>query len=119
MTIFKVGNLEDFFSSVTETAREIDKGEKVTPKHTIWIDPQDLTSLLQPTFKFIRKHKRVYFSELSQALHRSHRCLNKDLSVLLKYELIHIHNELNSKHRKERVIESTLHNEQIELRIIM
>ncbi len=119
MKEIRIGGLEDFFASVTETAREIDQGKMVTHKHTIWVEPQDLAYLLQPTLKAIREHKRVYFSVLSQELHKSSHSLKKDLDILSKYELISIYSEINDKHRRERVIESNVQSEQLELRTIV
>ncbi len=119
MKEIRVGSLEDFFASVTETAREIDQGKTVTPKYTTWVEPQDLACLLQPTLKAIRQHKRVYFSVLSRELHKNARSLKKDLDILSKYELISIHSEINAKHRRERVIESNFQSEQLEFRALV
>ena len=37
----KLGKLSNFFASARETAREIDAGRKVTPRSTIWFDPDE------------------------------------------------------------------------------
>ena len=38
----KSGTLSDFFTSAKETAKQIDRGERVEPKQIIWVDPKDL-----------------------------------------------------------------------------
>ncbi len=34
----KSGSLSDFFESAKETAREIDRGEPITPKRVAWVE---------------------------------------------------------------------------------
>ncbi|MGB9499488.1 MAG: hypothetical protein ACKVE4_07005 [Dissulfuribacterales bacterium] len=71
----KAGSISDFFSSAKETAKEIDEGRKVTPKNIIWTDPIDLMAILKPErtqlVKYLRKKRRVFFSELMTAMHRT------------------------------------------------
>jgi predicted transcriptional regulator len=120
MTIeIKSGTLSDFFASAKETAREIDKGKKLTKKNIIWVDPEDLILLLKPErtnlVRYLRKEKKVVFSELMQVLNRSPVSLNNDLKILSKYDLIHISTE--NKHGVHKVIESSFGNEKIEFRV--
>ena len=117
----KAGTLNEFFASAKETAREIDQGKKLTSKNTVWVDSKDLMLLLKPErtnlVKYLRKEKKVVFSKLMNAMHRSPVSLNNDLKILSKYELIHISKESNPGHGVNKVIESSLGNEKIEFRV--
>ena len=70
MKTLKAGTTKDFFSSVRETAREIDEGKSVTPKNTIWIEPEVLLELLKinttDVIKTIRNSSRVTYAELQK-----------------------------------------------------
>ena len=117
----KTGTLSDFFSSAKETAREIDDGKRLTRKNTIWVDPKDLMLLLKPErtnlVKYLRKEKKVIFSELMSAMKRSPVSLNNDLKILSKYDLVRITRETNPGHGVHKVIESSVGNEKIEFRV--
>ncbi len=117
----KAGTLNEFFASAKETAIEIDQGKKLTSKNTVWVDSKDLMLLLKPErtnlVKYLRKEKKVVFSKLMNAMHRSPVSLNNDLKILSKYELIHISKESNPGHGVNKVIESSLGNEKIEFRV--
>jgi predicted transcriptional regulator len=117
----KAGTLSDFFSSAKETAREIDNGKRLTRKNTIWVDPKDLMLLLKPErtnlVKYLRKEKKVIFTELMSAMKRSPVSLNNDLKILSKYDLVHITRETNPGHGVHKVIESSVGNEKIEFRV--
>ncbi len=116
----KSGALSDFFSSAKKTAKEIDDGRRVTRKNTIWAEPEDLVLLLKPErtklVRFLRKKKRVIFTELMQAMHRTPISLNNDLKILAKFQLIRIYKEPNPGHGVHKVIESAYGNEKIEFR---
>ena len=116
----KTGSISDFFSSAKETAKEIDEGRKVTPKNTIWVDPIDLMAILKPErtqlVQYLRKKRRVVFSELMSDMHRTPVSLNNDLKILSKYQLVKIFKESNSGHGVHKVIESTFGNEKIEFK---
>ncbi|HIO93277.1 MAG TPA: HTH domain-containing protein [Leucothrix mucor] len=117
----KSGTLSDFFASAKETAREIDQGTNLTKKNTIWVDPHDLMLLLKPErtslIKYLRKEKKVIFSELMDAMKRSPVSLNNDLKILSRYNLVRITKEKNPGHGVYKVIESSLGNEKIEFRV--
>ena len=117
----KTGTLSDFFSSAKETAREIDNGKRLTRKNTIWVDPKDLMLLLKPErtnlVKYLRKEKKVIFTELMSAMKRSPVSLNNDLKILSKYDLVRITRETNPGHGVHKVIESSVGNEKIEFRV--
>ncbi len=117
----KAGTLSDFFSSAKETAREIDSGKRLTRKNTIWVDPKDLMLLLKPErtslVKYLRKEKKVVFSELMSAMKRSPVSLNNDLRILSKYDLVRITRETNPGHGVHKVIESGVGSEKIEFRV--
>lgn len=116
----KAGTISDFFSSAKETAKEIDEGRKVTKKNIIWVDPIDLMAILKPErtkiVQYLRKKRRVFFSELISDMHRSPVSLNNDLKILSKYQLVKIFKESNSGHGVHKVIESTFGNEKIEFK---
>jgi len=116
----KAGTLSDFFASAKETAKEIDHGEKITPKNTIWVDAKDLMLLLKPErtnlVKYLRKEKKAVFSHLAKALNRSPVSLNNDLNILAKYHLVTISKETNPGHGVCKVITSNL-DDKIEFRV--
>ena len=118
-TNIKSGTLSDFFDSARETAREIDAGEKTTPKNTIWVDSNDFRDLLKKDrtdlIQFLRQNNRITFSELMQAMGRSPASLNKDLGILSKYKLVRIFKEPNPGHGVRKVIESTFDDEPIRI----
>ena len=114
----KAGSMSDFFASAKETAKEIDKGRKVTKKNIIWVDPIDLMAILKPErtkiVQYLRKKRRVLFSELMSDMRRTPVSLNNDLKILSKYQLVKIFKEPNPGHGVHKVIESTFGNEKIE-----
>ena len=87
----KSGSLSDFFSSAKETAREIDEKIKVTKKNIIWVEPADMMAILKPErtkiVQFLRKKRRVFFSELMSEMQRTPVSLNKDLKMLSKSKM--------------------------------
>ena len=117
----KSGSLSDFFSSAKETAKEIDRGEAVTRKNTVWVDAKDLMLLLKPErtnlVKFLRKEKSIVFSNLAKTMKRSPVSLNHDLEILSKYGLVTITKKTNPGHGICKVIESNLDNNKIEFRV--
>lgn len=121
MTVeLKAGSISDFFASAKETAKEIDEKKKVTPKNVIWVDPIDLMAILKPErtriVQFLRKRRKVFFSELMSEMHRTPVSLNNDLRILSKYQLVKIFKEPNPGHGIHKVIESTFGNEKIEFK---
>ena len=116
----KAGSISDFFASAKETAREIDQGKRVTAKNTIWMEPVDLMYILKPErtklVRYLRKKKRVIFSELMSEMNRTPVSLNNDLKLLSRYQLVNIFKEKNPGHGLHKVIESTFGNEKIECR---
>jgi len=121
MTVkLKAGSISDFFASAKETAKEIDEKKKITKKNIIWVDPIDLMAILKPErtriVQFLRKRKKVFFSELMSEMHRTPVSLNNDLKILSKYQLVKIFKEPNPGHGIHKVIESTFGNEKIEFK---
>lgn len=116
----KAGSISDFFASAKETAKEIDEGRKVTKKNIIWVDPIDLMAILKPErtkiVQYLRKKRRVFFSDLMTDMRRTPVSLNNDLKILSKYQLVKIFKEPNPGHGVHKVIESTFGNEKIEFR---
>lgn len=124
MTIeIKSGGLSDFFVSTKETAKEIDEERKLTPKNTIWVDPSDLMAILKPErtklIQYLRKKKKVMFSELMSAMQRTPVSLNNDLKILSQYQLVKIFKEPNSGHGVHKVIEATFGDEKIEFKAVI
>ena len=119
MTIeIKKGNISDFFVSAKETAKEIDEGKKVTRKNTIWVEPKDLMNLLKPErtrlIKYLRGKKRIVFNDLVNEINRTAVSLDRDLSLLSKYQLIRIYKEPNPGHGIHKVIELMFRNQKIQ-----
>ena len=116
----KAGSISDFFASAKETAKEIDEKTKVTRKNIIWVDPIDLMAILKPErtkiVQYLRKKRRVFFSELLSDMNRTPVSLNNDLKILSKYQLVKIFKESNPGHGVHKVIESTFGNEKIEFK---
>jgi len=116
----KAGSISDFFASAKKTAKEIDEGRKVTKKNIIWVDPFDLMAILKPErtrlVQYLRKKRRVFFSELMSEMQRTPVSLNNDLKILSKYQLVKIFKEPNPGHGVHKVIESTFGNEKIEFK---
>ncbi len=114
------GTLDDFFGSALETATEIDKNLRVTSKHTIWMELDDLGKILKPSrtalIKYLRAKKSVYYSVVLDDLKKSPSSLNKDLELLAKYELINIFKEVNSGHGVKKVIRPLYADEELEFK---
>jgi len=124
MTIeIRSGTLDDFFTSAKETAKKIDAGNRIVPKHTIWMDAKDLMLLLKPErtalVKLFRKEKHIVFSHLVKKLNRSPASLNNDLKILSKYDLIRITKEPNPGHGVNKVIYANFGDEKLEFRVEM
>ena len=70
MVTIKNGTIEDFFDSALQTAEEIDRHKKVTPKHTIWMETEDLLKILAPQrrklIKYLKDKKEVYYSVIAR-----------------------------------------------------
>jgi len=120
MVEIKNGSIEDFFTSAEATANEIDNGLKVTPKHTIWMETEDLLNILKPArtkvIQYLKTKTEVYYSVMLDELKKSPSSLNRDLELLSKYQLIDISKEVNSGHGIKKVIRPLYRNEQLEFR---
>ena len=123
MIEIKNGSMEDFFDSAMLTAKQIDNNEKITPKHTIWMETEDLLKILKPQrtilIKYLKNKTKVYYSDLIDELKKSPSSLNKDLDILLKYQLIDVQKEPNFGHGIRKIIKPLYANEQIEFRAIV
>ena len=120
MVSIKNGTIDDFFDSAIETARQMDRGGKVTPKHTIWMETEDMLDLLKPQRTKLKSHlknkTKVYYSTLLKELNKSPSSLNRDLELLSKYQLIDIQKEPNPGHGTRKVIKPLYPNEELEFR---
>ncbi len=124
MTVeLKAGTLSNFFASAKETAKEIDAEQRLTPKNIIWIAPSDLIVILKPErtklIQYLRKKKKVVYSELMSAMERTPVSLNNDLKILSQYQLVKIFKEPNPGHGVHKVIESTFGDEKIEFKAVI
>jgi len=123
MITIQNGTIDDFFDSAMETAKQIDNNEKLTPKHTIWMETEDLLSILKPQrtklIQYLRNKTKVYYSSLLHELKKSPASLNKDLDLLLKYQLIDILKEPNNGHGIKKVIKPLYTNESIEFKAVV
>ena len=123
MITIQNGTIDDFFDSAIQTAKQIDNNEKVTPKHTIWMETEDLLRILKPQrtklIQYLRNKTKVYYSSLLHELKKSPASLNKDLDLLLKYQLIDILKEPNNGHGIKKVIKPLYTNESIEFKAVV
>ena len=114
------GTVEDFFDSAMQTAKQIDDHKKVTPKHTIWMETNDLLNILKPQrtqlIQYLKNKTKVYYSVILEELQKSPSSLNKDLELLSKYQLIDVQKEPNAGHGIRKIIKPLYLNEQIEFR---
>ncbi len=108
MVKIKSGGAKEFFKSALETAREIDRGNHVTAKHTIFVEADDLAALLKAErrelIQFLRGQKKVLFPTLIKKMRRAQITLNKDLAVLERCSLIKVEQEVNPGHGRRKVI---------------
>ncbi|MFO1433998.1 MAG: transcriptional regulator [Candidatus Competibacteraceae bacterium] len=121
MTVeIKAGSLEDFFASARETAREIDQGKRLTPKNTIWVEPEDLLVLLKPErtklLRWLRGRRRVAFAELMAAMQRTAGGINRDLRLLARYQLVRVYREKMPDQGICKVIEPLFGDQKLEFR---
>ncbi|MCK5231950.1 MAG: transcriptional regulator [Desulfobulbaceae bacterium] len=108
MVKIKSGGAKEFFKSALETAREIDRGNHVTAKHTIFVEADDLAALLKAErrelIQFLRGQKKVLFPTLIKKMRRAQITLNKDLAVLERCSLVKVEQEVNPGHGRRKVI---------------
>ncbi len=123
MVTIKNGTIDDFFDAALETAKQIDESKQVTPKHTIWMETEDLLNILKPQrtalIKYLRDKSTVYYSVLLEEMKKSPASLNKDLDLLLRYQLIDIQKEPNSGHGIRKVIKPLYTHEDLEFRAVV
>ena len=123
MITIQSGTIDDFFKSALHTAKEIDENKKVTPKHTIWMETEDLLNILKPhrtkLLQYLKNKTKVYYSVILDELKKSPSSLNKDLELLLKYQLIDISKEPNAGHGIRKVIKPLYTNEQLEFKAMV
>ncbi len=123
MVTIRSGSLDDFFDSALETAKEIDEGKKVTAKHTIWMESEDMAKMLKPQrrilLKYLKNKTKVYYSSIIEELKKSPSSLNKDLELFSKYNLIKILKEPNKGHGIRKVIKPLFYNEDIEFKTVI
>jgi len=123
MITIQNGTLDDFFDSAIQTAKEIDENKKVTPKHTIWMNTEDLLNILKPQrtilLKYLKDKQKVYYQVLLDDLKKSPASLNRDLELLSKYQLIDITKEPNFGHGIKKVIKPLYLNDNIEFKAVI
>jgi len=123
MVTIQNGTIDDFFESAMNTAKEIDGGKKLIPKHTIWMETDDLLNILKPQrtklIKYLKNKSKVYYSVVLAELDKSPSSLNRDLELLSKYQLINILKESNAGHGIRKVIQPLYHDEELEFRAIV
>ncbi len=117
------GTIDDFFDSAMQTAKQMDKNEKVTPKHVIWMETDDLLKILKPQrtllIQYLKNKTKVYYSVILDELKKSPSSLNQDLALLSKYQLIDIVKEPNAGHGIRKIIKPLYSDEQIEFKAIV
>ena len=123
MVNIRNGTIDDFFDSALETAKQMDDNKKVTAKHTIWMETDDLLNILKPQrtklIRYLRKKTSVYYSVILKELQKSPSSLNKDLELLSTYQLIDISKEVNAGHGMRKVIKPLFADEELEFRAVL
>ena len=69
--------------------------------------------------QYLRKKRKVIYSELMSAMNRTPVSLNNDLKILSRYQLIKILREPNPGHGMHKVIEATFGNEEIQFKAVI
>ena len=122
MTIrIQTGNLSDFFESARDTAREIDRGERLTRKNTIWVKPEELPRLLKPRrislVRYLRGKHQVMSDDLAASMNHTPGMLKRDLSILSEYQLVRVFDHKDSETSEVRkMIEPTFGSHLLEFR---
>ena len=123
MVNIRNGTIDNFFDSALETAKQMDDNKKVKPKHTIWMETDDLLNILKPQrtklIRYLRNKTSVYYSVILKELQKSPSSLNKDLELLSTYQLIDISKEVNAGHGMRKVIKPLFADEEIEFRAVL
>jgi len=123
MITIQNGTIDDFFKSALHTAKEIDENKKITPKHTIWMETDDLLNILKPQrtilLQYLKNKTKVYYSVILKELKKSPSSLNADLELLFRYQLIDILKEPNAGHGIRKVIKPLYANEQLEFKAMV
>jgi predicted transcriptional regulator len=107
----RIASAKDFFERGKVLARQLDKGEKITPQRTIsFEDPDDLVKFLTQTkrelLNIIRK-KPNSISELANILHRSRSSVDKDIQMLESVGIVESKYMVNPGHGRCRIISPT------------
>jgi len=117
----RVGTLSDFFGSLRETARELDRGERVTPKQRVWVVPEDFVRLLKPKrmelIRYLRGKERVNFNDLVADLRRPEASLRRDVQLLVKYQLAQVIRERSVGNGVCNVIKPNFGTQMIEVNV--
>jgi len=115
----QVGSLSEFFEPVKETARELDRGERLTPKNRVWVAPEDFVRFIKPArmqlIRYLRRKKRVNLNDLIADLHRSASSLRRDLKLLSTYQLIAVEKEPQPGNGFHAVITPTFESGKLEI----
>lgn len=106
----KTETLEEFFDRGKETAKLIDKGEKLFPRKVIsFEDPEDLVRFItQAKLALIAaiRRKPNSVSNLAHQLHRSRAAINKDVQLLESVGIIESEYVINPGHGRCRIIKA-------------
>lgn|SRR5579871_404061 len=103
------GPVEEFIGRSLERAQKLDRGERLPPEITMTFeDPTDLVRVLSPErVRVIRavRQKPAAVSELAVTLMRDRKAVQRDVSLLETFGLLHAREEINPGHGRKRVIE--------------
>jgi predicted transcriptional regulator len=102
---------DEFFARGKLTAKQLDKGEKISPSRIIsFEDPEDLIKFLTQTKRAlvaaIRK-KPNSISGLANELHRSRSAIDKDIQMLESVGIVESEYVANPGHGRCRIIKTT------------
>ncbi len=111
-TKVKTGTVEDFFSTVKNTMRSIDKGEPVEKRCATltFTDPSEMLHFLSAAkiklINSIRKHPDTV-TNIAKVIKRDRSSVYRDISQLQQFGLVKIHEEINPGHGRHKIVELT------------
>lgn len=111
-TKVKTGTVEDFFASVKQTMRSIDKGEVIEKRCATltFADPAEMLHFLSAAkiklINSIRRHPDTV-TNIAKVIKRDRSSVYRDISQLQQFGLVKIHEEINPGHGRHKIVELT------------
>ena len=111
-TKVKTGTVEDFFASVKQAMRGIDKGEVFEKRCATltFADPTEMLHFLSAAkiklINSIRKHPDTV-TNIAKVIKRDRSSVYRDISQLQQFGLVKVHEEINPGHGRHKIVELT------------